>query len=110
MSLPESFTSIQAKMNKNVKFAIDQMNSSLEAICADEKVSASSKFKVATEYLTLYMRLENEKMKEAEHKEILKNRKLSNKLKQVEVDEVSGVTSSDRNVSSNKGFFSPTMN
>lgn len=109
MSLPENFTSIQAKMNKNMKFAIEQMNLALEAICKDTNVSASAKFKVTTEYLSLYMRLENEKMKEAEHKEVLAHKKLSNKLKRIEVQEADGTNDGIRDITSSRANFSSKM-
>ena len=33
MALPETFSSMKAKMNNNVQYAIEQMNLSLVAIC-----------------------------------------------------------------------------
>ena len=109
-SIPESFTSIKAKMNRNVKFAIEQMNLALENLCNDTQVSAKEKLKASQDFLSMYLRLENEIMKEAEHREIMKQRKLNTKIKQHEVSEIEEDSVDKGFKPVNQSKFSPTMN
>ena len=88
--LPETFTSIRAKMNGNVKFAIDNMNDALKAMCEDIDTSPKEKLKATQDYLALFMKLENEVHKEKENREITKQRKLNTKIKEYELDKLSG--------------------
>lgn len=85
MSLPESFTTIKAKMSGNVRLAIEGMNDALAEICSDPEIKAKDKLKATQDYLAMYMRIENEIMREAEHREVMKQRKLNTKIKQAEV-------------------------
>lgn len=109
-NIPESFTSIKAKMNKNVRFAIDQMNLALENLCTDPMVSAKEKLKASQDFLAMYMRLENEIMKEQEHKEVMKHRRLNTKIKQAEVDELEESNLDKSLKPINQSKFSTTMN
>lgn len=86
--LPETFTSIRAKMNGNVKFAIDEMNKALTAMCSSEDVSAKEKLRATQDYLALFMRLESEVSKEKEQREIMKQRKLNTRIKESEVAKI----------------------
>lgn len=88
--LPETFTSIRAKMNGNVKFAIDNMNDALKDMCEDVETSPKEKLKATQDYLALFMKLENEVHKEKENREITKQRKLNTKIKEYELDKLSG--------------------
>lgn len=108
-SFPESFTSIKSKMNKNVRFAVEQMNKSLEALCGDPQVSDKDKMKASQDFLAMYMRLENEIMKESEHKEVMKHRKLTTKIKQAEVAELEGDDGEKSLKPINQSKFSSTM-
>lgn len=109
--LPETFTSIRAKMNGNVKFAIDNMNDALKAMCEDIETSPKEKLKATQDYLALFMKLENEVHKEKENREITKQRKLNTKIKEYELDKLSG-ESEEANGMTNavmQAKFSPTM-
>lgn len=109
--LPETFTSIRAKMNGNVKFAIDNMNDALKAMCEDIDTSPKEKLKATQDYLALFMKLENEVHKEKENREITKQRKLNTKIKEYELDKLSG-ESEEANGMPNavmQAKFSPTM-
>lgn len=86
--LPETFTSIRAKMNGNVKFAIDEMNKALMDMCSSEEVSAKEKLRATQDYLALFMRLESEVSKEKEQREIMKQRKLNTRIKESEVAKI----------------------
>ena len=63
-NIPESFFSIKSKMNRNVKFAVEQMNLALEAICNDPQMGAKDKLKATQDFLSMYLRLENEIMRQ----------------------------------------------
>ena len=88
MSLPETFSSIKAKMNSNIPFVIEHMNLSLKDMCSDDEVKAKDKLKATQDYLALYMRLDNEIAREKEQREIMKQRKLNTRIKQAEVNEI----------------------
>lgn len=90
MASPETFTSMKAKMNKNVQYAIEQMNLSLEAICEDVDTKPKDKLKATQDYLGLYIRLTNEISQEAEKREVMKQRRLNTLIKQHEVAEIEG--------------------
>lgn len=106
--LPETFTSIRAKMNGNVKFAIDEMNKALTAMCSSEDVSAKEKLRATQDYLALFMRLESEVSKEKEQREIMKQRKLNTRIKE---SEVAKIEAEEEGVPSAivQSKFSPTM-
>ena len=86
--LPETFTSIRAKMNGNVKFAIDEMNKALMDMCSSKDVSSKEKLRATQDYLALFMRLESEVSKEKEQREIMKQRKLNTRIKESEVAKI----------------------
>lgn len=86
--LPETFTSIRAKMNGNVKFAIDNMNDALKALCEDIDTSNKDKLKATQDYLALFMKLENEVTREKEQREVMKQRKLNTRIKEAEVAKI----------------------
>lgn len=106
--LPETFTSIRAKMNGNVKFAIDNMNDALKAMCEDIDTSPKEKLKATQDYLALFMKLENEVHKEKENREITKQRKLNTKIKEYELSRLEGEDEGIP-VEINQSKFSPTM-
>lgn len=111
-TLPESLTSVKSKVNTKVKFALEQMNKALEEICASTDTSAKDKFKIAQDYVLLYIRLENEVMKEAEHKENMKQKKFETKIKQyraLEAADQAGEGGKDTTQNTGVGF-SATMN
>lgn len=109
--LPETFTSIRAKMNGNVKFAIDSMNEALVEMCNSEEVSAKEKLKATQDYLALFMKLENEVHKEKENREITKQRKLNTKIKEYELSKLEDEEEGGDGIPSAvlQAKFSPTM-
>lgn len=110
MALPETFTSIKAKISPNVKVAIEAMNQALLDVCADENVKPQAKLKVTQDYLALYMRLENEIMKEAEHREVMKHKRLQTKIKQTEAMDKEKESEEDGFSPIVQSRFSPSMN
>ena len=95
MAFPETFSSMKAKMNNNVQYAIEQMNLSLVAICEDEETKYKDKLKATQDYLGMYMRLVNEISQETEKREVMKQRKLVTLIKQHEVAEIESRDSND---------------
>ena len=68
--------------------AIEGMNDALAEVCSCPEIKAKDKLKATQDYLALYMRIENEIMREAEHREVMKQRRLNTKIKQAEVAEL----------------------
>ena len=110
MALPETFTSIKAKISPNVKVAIEAMNQALLDVCADPDVKPQAKLKVTQDYLALYMKLENEIMKEAEHREVMKHKRLQTKIKQTEAMDKEKESEEDGFSPIVQSRFSPSMN
>ena len=91
-------------------FAIEQMNLALERMCKDTQVSDKDKLNATQNYIALYLRLENEKMREIEHREAMKLKKLTTRIKQVELDDIEGGGIDKKLAPINQSKFSPTMN
>ena len=108
--IPESFSSIKSKMNSRIKFTIEMMNEALEDICKNKELySAKDRLKATQDYLALFIRLENEIQKEIEHKETMKHRKLTTKIKQHEVNELEDNQITSGLTPINQSKFSPTI-
>lgn len=107
--IPETFQSIKSKMNGKIRFVVEQMNEALDEICTSKEYTAKDKLKATQEYLSVFLRLENEIQKELEHKEVIKNRRLTNKIKQIEVSELEDNQFTDSIKPINQSKFSPTM-
>lgn len=86
MRLPESATSIQSKMNDRIAKVVEAMNVALDKLCADEEASPSKILGECQKYLGLYLQLDNHKMKEVEHREMMKLKRLQTKEKQILVN------------------------
>ena len=108
--LPETFKSIKSKMNSKVSFAIEHMNDNLELLCLDKDVKPRDKLKATQDYLALYMRLENEIQREAEAKEMMKQRKLNTRIKEAEVADIENPEGIPQDTAVIQSKFRPTMN
>lgn len=84
-SLPETFTSIKAKMNTKVPYAIEQMNLALEQMCESVETKPKDKLKATQDYLGMYIQLQNQIARESQEREMSKQRKLNTIIKQAEV-------------------------
>lgn len=105
--MPETFTSMKAKMNSSVADAILAMNAALKEMCEDDEVKPKEKLRATQDYLAMYMRLENEIQKEREGREIMKQRKLNTLIKQAQVEDIENPTGADLALHQSK--FSPSM-
>lgn len=65
---------IKARMNKNIEKALDVM----EKCLSDTTLSSDKRYKIASDYISVYLRMDNEKRKEEEHRESMRNKKLNN--------------------------------
>jgi hypothetical protein len=108
--LPETFTSMKAKMNSNVSTAIEAMNKALLDMCSDEDTKAKDKLKATQDYLALYMRLESEIQREKESRETMKQRKLNTRIKEAQVAEIENTEEGGvRDIALSQSKFNPTM-
>ena len=107
--LPESFTSMKAKMNSNVANVIKAMNLAINEICLDEEVKAKDKLKATQDYLAMYMRLENEIQRERDGKENYKQNKLTTMIKQHQLDKLDDPNGGIEGQAIQQSKFSPTM-
>ena len=108
-ALPETFTSMKAKMNSNVATVIKAMNLAINDICIDEKVKAKDKLKATQDYLSMYMRIENEIQREKDNKENYKQNKLNTIIKQHQVDVLENPDGGIEGNAIQQSKFSPTM-
>ncbi len=108
-ALPETFTSIKAKMNNSVGDVIKAMNLAIADICSDEDVKAKDKLKATQDYLAMYMRVDNEIQREKDSKENYKQNKLNTIIKQHQVDGLENPDGDDVPKELMQSKFSPTM-
>lgn len=107
--LPETFSSIKAKMNSKVSFAVEHMNNNLELLCLDDEVKPKDKLKATQDYLALYMRLENEIQREKEAREMMKQRRLNTRIKEAEVADIENPSGATIDNAVMQSKFSPSM-
>lgn len=55
--IPEDFSSMKAKMNKNIRFALEEANKALEEICKSADSSPEKKFKYSLDFIGQYTSL-----------------------------------------------------
>ena len=107
--LPETFETVRVKMGGKIAFVLEQQDLALESICSSDEFSAKDKLKATQDYLMLWIRLQNEVQKEQEFKENIKNKKLTNKIKQAEVADIEDENFVKGITPINQSKFSPTM-
>lgn len=84
MNKPHTPMTIKAKMNKNIEKALEVMETAL----SDTKLSSDKRYKIASDYISLYLRMENEKRKEEEHRETMRGKKLNNIKSEYMISEI----------------------
>lgn len=62
--MPETAKTIKSKLNSNVRYALEVMQTCLE----DKELSSDKRYKIASDYLSLYFRMDSEVRKEEEHR------------------------------------------
>lgn len=75
---------IRARLNKNVEKALDIM----EQCMSNPSIPAKDRYKIASDYLGWFIKIENELMKAEEHREAMKLRKLNTFIKEIEYEDL----------------------
>lgn len=75
---------VRARLQKNVEKALDIM----ETCMADTRLNPKDRYKIASDYLGWFIKIENEIMKAEDHRESMKLKRLTTLIKEVEYDEL----------------------
>lgn len=75
---------VRARLQKNVEKALDIM----ENCMADTSLNSKDRYKIASDYLGWFIKIENEIMKAEDHRESMKLKRLTTLIKEVEYDEL----------------------
>lgn len=95
---------IRARLNSNVEKALDIM----EQCMSNTSISPKDRYKIASDYLGWFVKIENEIMKAEEHREAMKLRKLTTLIKEVEYEDILEERNKE-DQPSNESKFNPTM-
>lgn len=98
---------IRAKLNKNVERALEIMESCMN----DSRLNPKDRYKIASDYLGWFVKIENELMKAEEHKEAMKLRRLNTMIRQIELDDILEERRADEEASESTASrkFSPNV-
>lgn len=96
---------VKAKMNADVEIAIQVMRDALKS----EFISAKDKFKIGSEYLAWYFKLDEKIQRDEEFKESLKFKKLKNKVLQQQIEQQEQDEFGNRVIPLNQPKFEPFM-
>lgn len=97
---------IRARLNANVERALDIM----EQCMNDLKLNAKDRYKIASDYLGWFVKIENEIMKAEEHREAMKLRKLNSLIKTLEYEDLlEERREGEKDDSSTQSNFSPNV-
>lgn len=95
---------IRARLNKNVEKALDIM----EQCMSNPSIPPKDRYKIASDYLGWFVKIENELMKSEEHREAMKLRKLNTLIKELEYEDL--LDERDESAKPNTDSrFNPTM-
>ena len=110
--LPITTAQIKAKMNSSMELAIKMAGDALEAVSQDNEAKPTTKFKMAQDYIAMFISVDNHIMKEENHRAEKKLKALNEQIKRHDLNEKEGNTSSSVNefVEVNQSKFKPTMN
>lgn len=75
---------IRARLNKNVERALSMMESCMN----DSSLSSKDRYKIASDYLGWFVKIESEIMKSDEHREAMKLRKLNTLIREIEYEDL----------------------
>lgn len=79
----------------------------LEECLEDKTLTSDKRYKIASDYISLYLRMDNEKRKEEEHRESMRLKKLNSLQAEYKVSELEEQTSGYEDM--NTGKFSTTV-
>lgn len=75
---------IRARLNKNVERALSIMESCMN----DSSLNSKDRYKIASDYLGWFVKIESEIMKSDEHREAMKLRKLNTLIREIEYEDL----------------------
>lgn len=97
---------VRARLNANVEKALDIM----EQCMNDLRLNSKDRYKIASDYLGWFVKIENEIMKAEEHREAMKLRKLNSLIKTLEYEDLlEERRESEKDDSSTQSNFSPNV-
>lgn len=97
---------VRARLNANVEKALDIM----EQCMNDLRLNSKDRYKIASDYLGWFVKIENEIMKAEEHREAMKLRKLNSLIKTIEYEDLlEERRESEKDDSSTQSNFSPNV-
>ena len=105
MSTAERFVDarvIRARLNRNVEKALDVMEKCLN----DSSLNSKDRYKIASDYLGWFVKIENELLKAEEHRENMKFKKLNTLIKSIEYDDLLDERKDDIQPNTNSRFSS----
>lgn len=93
---------IRARLNKNVERALDVMERCLN----DSSLNSKDRYKIASDYLGWFVKIENELLKAEEHRENMKFKKLNTLIKGIEYEDLLDERNEDLKPNTNSRFSS----
>jgi hypothetical protein len=91
---------IKARMNKNIEKALEVM----ELALSDVSLSSDKRYKIASDYISVYLRMDNEKRKEEDHRESMRGKKLNNIKSEFQISEIEEGFDTNQDTTSNPSF------
>lgn len=90
-NFPHTPMTIKARLGSK----IDQVLLLMEKCLEDTQLSSDKRYKMASDYISLFLRMDNEKRKEEDHRETMKNKKLNNLKSEYIISELEEASGSD---------------
>jgi len=107
--LPITTAQIKAKMNSSMELAIKMAGDALEEVSQDLEAKPTTKFKMAQDYIAMFISVDNHIMKEENHRAEKKLKALNEQIKRHDLNEKEGVGSDNQDEFKpvNQSKFSP---
>ena len=109
--LPITTAQIKAKMNSSMELAIKMAGDALEAVSQDNEAKPTTKFKMAQDYIAMFISVDNHIMKEENHRAEKKLKALNEQIKRHDLNKKEGVGSDNQDEFKpvNQSKFNPNM-
>ena len=113
--MPLTTAQIKSKMNGNMELAVKMAGDALEEVSSNPDIKALTKFKMASDYISMFLSIDMHIMKEENHRQDKRLKSLNTQIRQIDLekkengDDDSG---KDDQVFKplNQNKFMPTMN
>ena len=113
--LPISTSQIKSKMNGSMELAVRMAGEALEEVSKNPDIKAITKFKMASDYISMFLTIDTHIMKEENHRQDKRLKSLNTQIRQIDLEDKE--KGGDPNLVADKGFqpvqqsnFKPTMN